>query len=507
MNTAYKQLLDYYSEIITLNSINGLLYWDMNTYMPLNALEHRTEQFQYIQKLVHEIWTSEKFTNLIAACEKDESLDTIQRRNVQLCKREHENKTILPPELVVSLAKQSNKTLEVWKTAKRKNDFQLVISDLERLLELNMERAGLIAEIKENIDPYEALIDFRDPGFTMDLLTKTFDEIKSFLVPFIRKCVKGSSQLDSSFLRRRVTREIQVQLVNDLAGFLDYDIVSDQNNGRIDEVEHPLTIGCGPNDIRVTVKYHENAVMKAFLAGAHECGHALDSLQRNPEWKGQPVNYRISASFGESQSRILEKIICSSKEFWTYYYPRFKELTGSTFSDIDLDTFYSAINAVKPGFNRIQADEVTYCLHIIIRFELERDLFTGRIDVRDLPEAWNEKYRKYLGVEVPNDTQGVMQDLHWYSQYWGYFHGYGIGNVMASQITTVALTRDLPEWGYSLQEGKFTPIREWLAENIHAKGAMYDSLDSIEGITGEPLSAKYFREYLTRKYSALYGIE
>ncbi|MFW9996009.1 MAG: carboxypeptidase M32 [Candidatus Odinarchaeota archaeon] len=506
MKSSYDLLLEKYSEIRLLGSIHGLLYWDLNTYMPSKGLEYRTEQFRYLQQRIHELWTSRELASLVAECEEDASLDEIQKRDVFLVKRGIENRTGLPVELVRSLAKQSNKTLEVWKKAKQKKQFEIVEADMEKLFDLNVKKAELQAKSKGINDPFEALIGSRDPDFSVDLLTILFDEVKAFLVPFVRKILQSSVKPDTSFLSRSVPREVQVKLVEDLARFLGYNIILGQNEGRIDEVEHPLTIGCGPTDVRVTVKYHEDSVIRAFMAGGHECGHALDHLQVNPDWIGRPVNFRIVPSFNESQSRFLENIICGSREFWTYYYPRFQELTGGVFDDVSMDDFYLAINAVKPETSRMDADEVTYCLHIIIRFEIERDLFAGKIKISDLPRVWNDKYRDYLGVEVPDDTRGIMQDLHWYSQYWGYFFGYGIGDMMAAQIAMTALTRDLPDWRQSLQAGMFTPVREWLAEKIHSKGAIYDSLGLIEDITGEQLSAKYFIEYLTQKYSDLYQI-
>ncbi|UCE12919.1 MAG: carboxypeptidase M32 [Candidatus Heimdallarchaeota archaeon] len=498
MIDAYHHLLKHYSQIHLLESIQGLLYWDLNTYMPSDGLQFRTEQFKWLQQNIHKHWIDEEFASLISKCEKVDYLDSIQKRNVELTRREYDKRTVIPIKLVGDLAAQSNKTLEVWKIAKAKNSFQYVVFDLEKLFSLNLKRAELLAESSGISDPYEALINFRDPGFSVNLLNNIFNEIKTFLVPFVKKCI--SSQPDQTFLTRRVSREIQQELVKELTKFLEYP----HTTGRVDEVEHPLTIGCGPKDVRITVKYQEDRVMKALSAGIHEIGHGLDSLQRNPEWRGQPINARKFPSFGESQSRLLENIIGLSREFWSHFYPIFKEKVG-VFTDIDLDTFYSAINTVKPGLSRMRADELTYILHIIIRFEIERDLFAGNIKINELPQIWNEKYDEYLNVEVPSDTLGVMQDLHWYSQYWGYFFGYALGDIISSQIAET-LSQLLPEWRESLQNGSFTMIREWLANNVHSLGAQYDSLELVEKITGEPLTNKYLINYLNEKYTELYKL-
>ncbi len=505
MSSKYDQLLEKFKEIQLLGTLSNVLYWDMNTYMPPSGLEFRTKQFQYLSQRIHKLWTSTEMVNLISISEKNNELDELQRRNVVLLRRQYDNRTVIPGRLVGSIAAQSNKTLEIWKKAKAENDFQMVLPDLENLFSLNIEAAELLAKSKNINDPYEALIDQRDKGFSVTKLKQLFDEVKSFLVPFVKKCKESSMQINRSFLSRNIPRAVQVDLVQDLASYFEYDYSKDKGVGRIDEVEHPLTIGCGPSDVRVTVKYHENNVLSAFLAGAHECGHAIDGLQANPEWIGQPIYRLDSPSLGESQSRFFENLIASSIEFWEYYYPRFQKLTQGIFDDISVNSFYFGINAVNPGLIRIQADEVTYILHIIIRFEIEKDLFDGKIEIKDLPEVWNEKYKEYLGVDVPTDTLGVMQDLHWFSQYWGYFHGYAIGDIMSSQIT-MALTRDIPEWHTNLQNGFFSPIREWLRDNIHSKGGLYDSLELIERVTGKPLTTEYFIDYIKQKFSRIYQL-
>ncbi|MCE7739687.1 MAG: carboxypeptidase M32 [Candidatus Heimdallarchaeota archaeon] len=505
MSNEYDTLLENYQEIQLLNSISGVLYWDMNTHMPPAAVGYRAKQFQYISQKIHGLTTKPEVGTLLETCEKDNSLDDFRRRNIELIRRAYDDRTILPSELVGKLAAQSNKTLEVWKKAKAKSDFQMVLPDLEDLFALNVESTTLLAKSKNMDDPFNALIDSRDKGFSVKLLTNLFDEVKSFLIPFIKKCSESEVKPDRSFLSRNVSRSTQVKMVENLARFLEYDFYSDNAVGNIAEVEHPLTIGGGFKDVRVTVKYHEDHVLSAFLAGAHECGHAIHGLQGKDEWFNQPIYRMSSPSFGESQSRFLENVITSSKEFWNYYYPQFQKDTADVFKNISLEDFYFALNAVNPGFIRIQADEVTYILHIIIRFEIERDWFAGKIDTKELPQVWNEKYKHYLGVDVPSDTLGLMQDLHWYSQYYGYFFGYGIGDLISSQITA-KMSQDLPDWKTSLQNGKFTPIRQWLELNIHQRGGTLDCLDMVKSITGEDLTPRYHIEYLKEKFSPLYQI-
>ena len=505
MKNAYEELLERYQEIRLLNSINGVLYWDMNAYMPPAAIEYRSKQFQYISQKVHDMITNPTVGTLINACEKDAALNDFQRRNIELIRRFYDTRTILPSELVGKLAAQSNKTLEVWKKAKSKSDFKMVLPDLKKLFELNLQSAELLAKSKNMNDTFDALIDDNDKGFSVNLLTKLFDETKSFLIPFIKKCLESDVKPDQISLHKTVSRSIQVRMVENLARFLEYDFFSDNAVGNLAEVEHPLTIGCGFKDVRVTVKYHENNPTEAFRAAAHECGHAIHSLQGKEEWYGQPIYREWSPSFGESQSRFFENIIVGSKDFWIYYLPQFKRDTNGVFNDIPLDAFYAAFNIVKPSLIRIQADEVTYILHIIIRFEIERDWFLGKIDTEELPQIWNEKYKKYLDIDVPSDALGVMQDMHWYSQYYGYFFGYGIGDLISSQLTS-KMTKDFPDWRTVLQNGKFTAIRQWLETNVHQRGGTLDCLDMVKSITGEELTPKYHIDYLRKKFSGIYNL-
>lgn len=500
---SYQSLLELYAELKLLGSISGVLAWDMNTYMPSQGAEFRSKQFSYIRKKEHALLVSEKFAKLLKEAEKDESLDGHQRRDVELLRRSFDNSTILPKELVASMASQANKTFNLWREAKAKKDFSIVVNDMESLFQLNLQKAEFLAKAKNMNDPFDALISTRDYGFTVEKLTALFDEEKKFLVPFIKKIKNSEVQPDLSFLNRKVARETQVALVNDLAEHLEYEVGL---KGRIDEVEHPLTIGCGPKDVRVTVRYKEDQVMKAFFAGSHEVGHALHGLQGNPEWRDQPIYRVASPSFAESQSRILENHISGSKSFWRNYYPKFQKLTGKTFEDISLDDFYFSINSVNPSLARMTADEVTYGLHIIIRFEIERDLFSQKISIKDLPEIWNEKYDQYLGIEVPNDSEGVMQDLHWYSHYWGYFFGYNMGDLIAAQLKTLSLSKAIPDWEDQLEQGSITNIREWLKMKVHYLGGVFDSLDLVKEITGENLNVSYYTSYLKSKYSSLYNI-
>ncbi|MHA2404663.1 MAG: hypothetical protein ACXADH_16810, partial [Candidatus Kariarchaeaceae archaeon] len=437
---------------------------------------------------------------LLDAVEKDETLDHLQIRNVELMRREYNSRAKMPTDLVARLSAQSKRTNEVWKKAKAKSQFSDVLPDMKILFGLNLEKANILAKMKGIDDPYEALVTERDPGFTVDRLSTIFNETKSFMVPLAKKYSERDLGVDFSFLDRDVPRSIKEKLAAEIVAVYQYFSNSDEN-AVIGEVEHPLTIAVGPKDARVTVKYENYE--KVIFSAAHEVGHAIDRLNKNPDWDGQPVNGFSYPSVGECNSRYTENKIGRSYEFWECFYPKFHKITEGQFSDIDLETFYAGVNRVQADPRRMKADEVTYGLHIIIRFEIERDLFTGKVDLSDLPQVWNEKYQDYLGIEVKNDTEGVMQDLHWYNVYWGYFQGYHLGDVMNSQIHETMI-REIPNWKENLQTGDFTAIKEYNIKNIYSKGALYDPLDLIQNVTGEALSTKYLKNYLEDKYSKLY---
>jgi carboxypeptidase Taq len=333
-------------------------------------------------------------------------------------------------------------------------------------------------------------------------VSKMFEDLRKGLVTLAKKCAEASSELDTAFLDRLVPVETQRKIAADLCNVIGYDISSENAGGRIDEVEHPFTTGYY-DDVRITVKYHEDNVSSAIYAILHEGGHALYEQNLNPEWKFNALGIAASYGIHESMSRFIENMIGRSPEFLEYYKPRLDNFTD-VFADIELEQFTKAMNLVEPSLIRIEADEVTYSLHIIIRYEIERDLFADKITVSELPQIWNERYEEYLGVEVPDDAKGVMQDTHWASGYYGYFPSYAMGNVYDG-MWLEKLSKDLPNWVSGLTDGKVLPPIEWLQDNIHVMASRYDPNDLVKHVTGKETSAKPFLSYLESKYSTLFG--
>jgi len=503
--SSYKKLLKKVKDILVLDSATSVIHWDMETMMPPRAINLRSQQLALLSRIEHKMSTNPEIGKLLEKIIKHpeyDGLNVVQKRNVYLIKKNYDEQTKLPEDLVAEIAKQSAITVDIWKKAKATKDFSMFKPELEKLVDLKKKTAEILMEVKETTTPYDALIDIYEPKIPSETINKIFEELREGLISVIRKCETAPKQPDVSILKRRVPVDMQRKISKTIAEFVGYDIESREAGGRIDETEHPFTIGYY-DDVRVTTHYYEESFASAMFSTLHECGHALYDQNLNPEWMFQPVGSSCSYGFQESQSRFVENMIGRSREFWVYFLPKLKKLTGNILSNVDLDAFVFAINQVKPSKIRIEADEVTYGLHVIIRFNLERNLFANKITVKELPEVWNQSYKDYLGVDIENDSEGVMQDTHWASGYYGYFPSYTLGNIYSGQI--VAAMENLPEWRNQIAQGNFHDVRQWLAKNIHSYGDLYDPSDLLKKISGEELNVKPYLNYLNQKYSKLYS--
>ena len=501
----YTELLGKAREITVLNSAEGVIHWDMETKMPPKGIELRSQQLALLGRIEHKMCTDPGIETLIEKIEGHGygSLDELQKRNVYLIKKNFCEMTALPEKLVSELIRQGTITTDTWKKAKAARSFANFKPDLEKLVDLEREAAQILMDVKGTKTPYDALIDIFEPKMTAEQISRIFDELKRGLVSIIKKCGAAPNQPDTSFLCREVPIDAQRKISNSLAKFIGYDVESKEACGRIDETEHPFTTGYY-DDVRITTHYHERNFASSAFSVLHEGGHATYEKNLRREWIYQPIGAACSYGFHESQSRFVENIVGRSREFWAYFLPILKGFTGDLFSDIPIDRFVHAINRVEPSKVRIEADEVTYCLHIIIRFEIERELFAGKITVSDLPEIWNQKYKEYLGVKIENDAEGVMQDTHWASGLYGYFPSYALGNIYSGQILSI-MQKEVPDWRGQIAKGDFCPVKSWLTEKIYNYGNLYDPGSLIKKISGEGINAKHYLDYLDEKYSGLYG--
>jgi carboxypeptidase Taq len=504
--SSYKKLLEKTKNIVTLSSAAAILHWDMETMMPPRGIKLRSLQLAMLSRLGHKMSTDPEIGRLLEETIKNpeySNLNSVHKRNLYLIKKHYDEQTKLPEELVVETSKQEAITIDTWKKSKADKDFLKFKPELEKLVNLKKQAAEILMKVKETATPYDALIDIFEPKMTSESISKVFKELREGLTSLLRKCEASTKQPDTSLLKRRLPIEMQRKIGNLLVEFIGYDTESKESGGRIDETEHPFTTGYY-NDVRITTHYHENKFASSIFSILHEGGHALYEQNLKSEWMFQPVGEGCSMGIHESQSRFVENIVGRSREFWIYFLPKLKSLAGNVLSDVDLDDFVHAINQVKPSKIRIEADEVTYCLHIIIRFNLERDLFADKITIDELPQIWNESYRQYLGVDVEDDSEGVMQDTHWASGYYGYFPSYALGNIYSGQILA-SMEKDIRDWREQISKGDFRNVKQWLVKNVHRQGNLYNPSDFIKNLTGRELTVDPYLDYLQKKYSRLYG--
>ena len=504
--SSYKKLLEKTKNIVTLSSAAAILHWDMETMMPPKGIKLRSLQLAMLSRIGHKMSTDPAIGRLLKETMKHpeySSLDSVHKRNLYLIKKHYDEQTRLPEELVVETSKQEAITIDTWKKAKAAKDFLKFKPELEKLFNLKKQAAEILMEVKETATPYDALIDIFEPKMTSGAISKVFKELKQGLISVLRKCEASPKQLDTSLLKRRLSIETQQKIGKLLAEFIGYDTESNESGGRIDETEHPFTTGYY-DDVRITTHYYPNRFASSIFSILHEGGHALYEQNLKSEWMFQPVGDACSMGFHESQSRFVENIVGRSREFWIYFLPKLKKLAGKVLSDVDLDDFVCAVNKVAPSKIRVEADEVTYGLHVIIRFNLERDLFADKITIDELPQVWNESYRKHLGVNVEDDSEGVMQDTHWASGLYGYFPTYALGNIYSGQILA-RLEKDIRDWREQISKGDFRNVKQWLIKNVHSHGNLFSPPDLIKNITGKELTVDPYLNYLHRKYSRLYG--
>ena len=399
-SNAYKELLSKTEDISVLGTAEGIIHWDMETMMPPGAVEQRSMQLSLLTRIHHQMSTDPKIGTLLASIQSSpeyESMGQAEKRNIYLINKSYREQTSLPEKLVAEIAKQEAITVNVWKKAKAQKNFSVFKPSLQKLLDLSIEAAEILMKVKETKTPYEALIDNFEPKMTASTITSTFNQLQGGLKQLISKIQSSESKPETSMLCQPVPVENQRQIAQLLTQTLGYDTSSPEARGRIDETEHPFTEGYY-DDVRITTHYYPNNFASSIFSVLHESGHARYEQNLNPKWKFQPIGSPCSFGIHESQSRFYENVIGRSKEFWMGLMPKIKKAAPSL-SNLELDKFVKAINKVELSKIRIEADEVTYNLHIVVRFEIERDLFAGKIKVNELPEIWNQKYAEYLGHE------------------------------------------------------------------------------------------------------------
>ena len=499
----YTELQRHLRETATIASSAAVLGWDHETYMPPKAAALRGEQMAALSAIVHERRTAARVGELLAACEQDPSLraDEEAAANLRALRRDFDRATRLPTSLVRSFAQTTSRAMHEWRKAREASDFGAFAPWLQEVVDLNRERAAAYG-IPAGGEAYDALLEDYEPGMTTAEIRRTFDALRAGLAPLIRE-VAAAARPDDAWQRTPVPVERQVAFNRAVAEQMGFDLEA----GRIDVSTHPFCEGIGPGDVRITTRYNETGWADALSSTMHEAGHALyeQNLPRAERF-GQPLAEAASMGIHESQSRMWENLVGRSLPFWEWALPRMQESFGEpALRALDAETVYRGMNVVQPGLIRVESDEATYNLHIMLRFDLERALLAGDLAVNDLPAAWNDRMRDDLGLEVPGVAQGALQDIHWSMGAIGYFPTYTLGNLYAAQFWTT-IRDQLPELDDQLRRGEFAPLTAWLRENIHAHGRRYTAPELCERITGRPLSHEPLLGYLEGKLRAIYGI-
>lgn len=479
----------------------GVLYWDMRTQAPRKGLEARSEVVGLLSGEMFRLSVSPEmgsFLEELSAPEVLGQLDDINRRLVEECKREYDRSNKIPPERYQEYVTLTTQSESVWEEAKKKADFAMFRPYLERVVAFNMEFIDYWGYERHK---YNTLLDIYEPGMTVEKLDRVFGGLKERVVPLVAEIGQSPDQPDTSFLNRHFDEQKQLAFSRFILEEMGYDFEA----GRIDKSVHPFATGLNPNDVRITTNFRENDFQFSLFSSMHEGGHALYEQNLSPELAGTLLCDGASMGIHESQSRFWENMIGRSRPFWQRYYRDLQKLFPAELGAVDPEHFYRAINVVKPSLIRIEADEVTYNLHIMVRYELEKALFSGDLAVRDLPGAWNEKYRDYLGVKPSHDGEGVLQDVHWSGGSFGYFPSYALGNMYAAQIAH-ALRKAMPDVDDCLSRGALKPIKDWLTEHIYRYGKLQTPNEIILRVTGEELNPKYLVEYFENKFRPIYGL-
>ena len=491
-----KELWEHFIEIMRLRYIGELLGWDQQVNMPKGSVKGRAEQHALIRKLIHSRIKSDKTGELIKNAEKLDNLSETELAMIREAKREYDHATKIPDDLVVEIAKTASVGNMNWQKARENKDFSLFKPFLEKMINLRIKLA-------EHLDTgptlYSTLLDIYEPGSTYEWYSKIFNPLKSKLKKIITKFDNSSDKPNQSILKKYYDPEKQWQMSIEIIKKLNFDF----NKGRQDKSTHPFTASLSSIDTRITTRIGENFLPGCIFGSIHECGHALYEMGFKEEIQDSLLAEGASLGLHESQSRLWENIVGRSKEFWLYWYPKFQKAFPKNLKDYSMDEFYRSMNVVQPSFIRGAADEVTYGLHIILRFELEKMIIEENIQVDELPGLWNEKMEELLGITPPDDAVGILQDPHWSGGY-GYFPTYALGNLYGAQIYNEALKK-IPNLPEDFKKGDFSNLLNYLNENVYQHGKIYRASDLIKRISGEDLNPDYFIKRIEEKFYPIYN--
>jgi carboxypeptidase Taq len=501
---AYADIVRRSKELGVLNSCAAVLGWDQQTYMPLKGAGLRGEQMAFLAALSHQKFTDPKVGELLAAVEGSQLVkdaDSPEAANVREIRRGYDRATKLPQSLVEELARVTTQAQQAWEQAKKASDFPTFKPWLEKVVALKRQEADAVGW-KDH--PYNALVDEYEPGTTAAELKALFAGLTAELAPLVRAITTSPKQPDRSVLQREYPADRQKVFAEAAAAAFGFDFAA----GRLDTTAHPFCSGFGPGDCRITTRYNPRFFSEAFFGVLHETGHALYEQNLPADQFGTPLGSACSLGIHESQSRLWENQVGRGRPFWDHFFPRLRQTFPTALQGVTLDTFYFAVNDVRPSLIRVEADEATYNLHIALRFEVELALLSGDLPVADLPGAWNDRFKALFGLDVPDDARGCLQDIHWSFGGIGYFPTYTLGNLYAAQLMEAARTGcgGADALHADFRRGEFDRLRQWLGVNIHQHGQRFRAGELCRRATGSPLSPEPFLSHLREKFGPLYGV-
>jgi carboxypeptidase Taq len=501
-NSSLTRFRELTGQIKQYEEILGLVYWDMRTGAPRKGIEMRSEAVGALSAETFKLSTSTEMGELLAKLNEPDQkaqLGEIDRRLVEETAKDYGRNLKIPPELYREYVVLTSQSESAWELAKENNDFEGFVPYLEKIIAINRQFIELWG-VKTT--PYDTLLDMYEPGLMTVDLDRLFGELRARLVPLAEKIANSGNTPDTSFLKHTFDKEAQKKFSKLILKEMGYDFEA----GRLDESVHPFATGLSPGDVRITTRYLPDDVTSALFGTIHEGGHALYEQNIKPELQGNLLCTGTSMGIHESQSRLWENMIGRSLGFWQRYLPDLQACFPGLLDDVTPEQFYRGINIVEPSLIRIEADELTYNLHIMIRYEIEKMIFNDNLSPRELPEVWNRKYREALGITPSTDAEGVLQDVHWSGGAFGYFPSYSLGNMYAAQMMNVARSR-LPELDRQVAEGQLLPLKEWLTEQVYQHGKLLKPSEIIERISGQELQSSYLCDYLEAKYREIYRLE
>jgi len=501
-NPKYRRLLELLAEVEDLQMASAVLYWDQQTLMPKGGAKARSEQQTTLRKIAHNFFTSAEIGQLLADLDgwaRSLPHDSDEASMVRVARREYDQATRIPAKLVAEQSEASAEAYEAWIAARAAKDFSIFLPALERIIDLSRQRAEALGYQGQ---PLDALIDLREPGLDVAKLETLFGELRATLVPLAKAIAERSAPGRDALIRGKFETQRQLDMGLAAVRAIGFDIA---DRGRWALSVHPFSITFTPDDTRITTRVKEEHLGPSFFALLHEAGHGT-YMQGIPQRLRRTILHEgASAGMHESQSRLWENIVGRSRYFWQFFLPTAKAFFPGQLGDATVEDMYRACNVVQPSYIRVEADEVTYNLHIMLRFELEKDVFSGKLAPKDLPEAWRVKFAEYLGIKPPDDLLGVLQDIHWSGGFGGSFQGYTIGNVTGVALYRKALA-DNPGMHQEWSRGDFRSLLEWMQVNVHTHGRKFTPEELLIKATGRGLEAGPYLEHIREKYTELYRL-